>query len=89
MQHFLYQFYLQYVDTAKRPLKGTSKFSLYEQLPFIYRLKLYALLINWKMRLLFIDSDLLHRGVLYRLICYIEVPFIDSDLLHRGALYRQ
>ena len=76
--------------------QGTRKFSLYEQLPFIYRLKLYALLINWKMRLLFIDSDLLHRGVLYKLICYIEavicyieVPFIDSDLLHRGALCRQ
>ena len=40
-------------------------------------------------RLPFIDSDLLYRGALYRLICYIEVPFIDSDLLYRGALYRQ
>jgi hypothetical protein len=37
----------------------------------------------------FIDSDLLCRGVLYRLICYVEVPFIDSDLLCRGAFYRQ
>ena len=43
-----------------------------------------------KMRLPFVDSDLLYRGVLYRqVICYIEVPFIDSDLLYRGALYRQ
>ena len=36
----------------------------------------------------FIDSDVLYRGALYRLICYIEVPFIDSDLLYRGTLYR-
>jgi hypothetical protein len=35
----------------------------------------------------FIDSDLLYRGTLYRLICYIEVPFIDSDVLYRGDLY--
>ena len=42
-----------------------------------------------KIRFPFIDSDLLYRGALYRLICYIEVPFIDSDLLYKGALYRQ
>ena len=30
----------------------------YWQLPFIYRLKLYALFINREMRLPFIDSDL-------------------------------
>ena len=42
-----------------------------------------------KMRLPLIDSDLLYRDALYRLICYIEVPFIDSDLVYRGALYRQ
>ena len=29
----------------KRPLMGTWKYALYEQLPFIYRLKLYALSI--------------------------------------------
>jgi hypothetical protein len=37
----------------------------------------------------FIDSDLLYRGALYRVIYYTEVPFIGSDLLYRGALYRQ
>jgi hypothetical protein len=31
------------------------------------------------MRLSFIDSDLLYRGALYRVICCIEVSFIDSD----------
>jgi hypothetical protein len=41
---------------------GTWKWSLYEQLPFIYRLYLYALFIDGKMRLPFIDSDLLYRG---------------------------
>ena len=30
-------------------------------------------------RLSFIDSDLLYRGALYRVICCIEVSFIDSD----------
>jgi hypothetical protein len=35
-----------------------------EQVPFTYRLKLYALFINGKMRLAFIDSKLLYRGAL-------------------------
>ena len=32
----------------QRPLKGTWKCGLYEQFPFIYMLKLYALFINGK-----------------------------------------
>ena len=44
-------------------LKVTWKCGLYEQVPFIYMLKLYALLINMgKMKLPFTDSDLLYRG---------------------------
>jgi hypothetical protein len=35
-----------------------------EQVPFTYRLKLYALFINGKMRLAFIDNKLLYRGAL-------------------------
>ena len=42
---------------------GNLKYALYEQLSFKYRLKLCALFINGgKMRLPFIDSDLLFRG---------------------------
>jgi hypothetical protein len=37
---------------------------LYEQLSFIYRLKLYALFINGKTRLSFINSDFLYCGAL-------------------------
>ena len=43
-------------------LKGTWKCAFYEQLSFIYRLKLYALFIKGikgKIRLCFMDSDLL------------------------------
>jgi hypothetical protein len=29
----------------------------------------------------FKDSDMLYRGALLRLICYIEMPFTDSDML--------
>ena len=45
-------------------IKNTRKWGLYEQLPFIYRLKLYALFINVKKWLSFIDSDLLYGGSL-------------------------
>ena len=45
---------------------------LYEQLPFIYRLKLYALFIMGKMRLPLIVSDLL----------YIEVSFKAGMTVH-------
>ena len=34
--------------------------------PFQYRLKSYVLFINGKMRLPFINSDLLYRGALYK-----------------------
>jgi hypothetical protein len=35
-------------NVAFMPLNGTWKCGLYEQLPFIYRLKLYTLFINGK-----------------------------------------
>ena len=41
---------------------GTCTFDLYEQLPFIYRLKLYALFINGENEAVL--SDLLYRGAL-------------------------
>ena len=41
---------------------GTSKCDIYEQLPFIYRLKLYALFINGNY--IFLDSDLLYNCAL-------------------------
>jgi len=43
---------------AKSPRASSA---LYEQLSFIYRLKLYALFINGEIMLPFIDSDLLYR----------------------------
>ena len=49
-------------DTFSGPFRG-----LYEQLPFIYRLKLYVLFINEEnetAEVPFIDSDLLYRGAL-------------------------
>ena len=49
-------------------MKETWKCTLYEQLPFINRLKMYALFINGKMRQSFIDSDLLYRGTLYNML---------------------
>jgi hypothetical protein len=47
----------------KRTLKWTWKCVLYEQLSFIYRLKLYALSINREQETTvpFIDRDLLNR----------------------------
>jgi hypothetical protein len=47
---------------------------VYEQLSFIYRLKLYALFINGKMRLPFIDSDLLY-------ICHLRQVWLYFVLL--------
>jgi hypothetical protein len=56
---------LVYTQTCiLRTLKGTWKCGLIEQLSFIYRLKLYAAFINGKMRLSFVDIDLLYRGAL-------------------------
>ena len=43
--------------------KGNFKCGLYEQLPFIHRLKSYALLINGE------------KKPLKTVICYIDVPF--------------
>jgi hypothetical protein len=60
-----------YIKTTQA--KGTWKCDLYEQLPFIYRLQLYALFINGKMRLPFIDSDLLWRCPLMQVWLYIVV----------------
>ena len=54
--------------------KGTLKCCLYEQLPSIYRLKLYTLFINGK-----------NETVLYRqLLVFIEVPFkTDLTVFHK------
>jgi hypothetical protein len=46
------------------PLKETWKYVLYAQLSFICRFKLYALFINEKNEMLFIDSDVFYRGAL-------------------------
>jgi hypothetical protein len=49
----------------ERAIKGTWKCVLYEQLPFVNRLKLYALFINGE-----------NEAALYKtVICYTEVPF--------------
>ena len=45
-------------------LNRTCKNVIYQQLPFIYKLKLYVLFIKEKMRLPFIVSDLFYRGAL-------------------------
>jgi hypothetical protein len=47
------------LDLAKNMTTMKKFIYMYQQLPFRYRLKLYALFINGKMRLPFIDSDLL------------------------------
>jgi hypothetical protein len=45
----------KHIHLVKPVLKGTQTCSLYEQLPFIYRLNLHTLFINWK-----------NQAVLYR-----------------------
>jgi hypothetical protein len=58
------------LNTVKPVYKGHSRESenvaLMSSCPFQYRLKSYVLFINGKMRLPFIDSDLLYRGALLR-----------------------
>ena len=51
-----------------------------EELPVIYRLKLYALFINGE-----------NEAALYSMICYIEVSYIEVSYIevsYRGILYR-
>ena len=58
-----------YIYIVKPVYKGHLRLhenvSFMSSCPLKYRLKLYALFINGKMRLSFMDSDLLFRGVVY------------------------
>ena len=55
------QFY--YWRKTEYPVK-TTELSQVTHVPFIYRLKLYALCINGEVRFTSIDSDLLNRSAL-------------------------
>ena len=66
----IYYFTLNYVQLKPaykhHSVNGTWKYALYEQILFKYRLKSYVLFVNGKDETVFIESDLLYRGVLYR-----------------------
>jgi hypothetical protein len=66
----IYYFTLNYVQVNSaykhHSVKGTWKYALYEQILFKYGLKSYVLFVNGKDETVFIESDLLYRGVLYR-----------------------
>jgi len=67
-----------------KPLKGTWKCGLYEQLPFIYRLTLYSLCSNGTNVTVLIDSDVVYRCDL-KACLIVRLNLLNRDTLLAGT----